>query len=95
MADSEADIPAKIKLWQSCRRPFAGGLFRCYHSVSFVLVRHLYIASDRNFGLAREHSRQEPGPNKIVTELPPKVFLTSEAFGPIVPYHQDRAKLKP
>jgi hypothetical protein len=55
------------------------------------LVRHLYAASDRIFCSACEVSRKEPGTNTIVTDLPLKVCLLSEAFGPIVPYHQDRA----
>ena len=72
-----------------CRRPFP------------VLPQRLFCfgqASLYRFWpqtcLAGERS-PEPGTNKIVTELPPKVFLPSKAFGPIVPYHQDRAKLKP
>jgi hypothetical protein len=38
---------------------------------------------------------QGTGTNTIVTDLPLKVVLLFQAFGPIVPYHQDRAKLKP
>jgi len=57
-----------------------------------LLTMPLLTAS---FAPPGELSRKEPGTNAIVTELPRKVFLIPEAFGPIVPYHQDRAKLKP
>jgi hypothetical protein len=59
------------------------------------LVGHLYAASGRIFCSAGERFRKEAGTNTIVTELPLKVFLPSEAFGPIVLFDQDRAKLKP
>ncbi len=42
-----------------------------------LLTRYLCSAGER--------WRKEPGTNTIVTELPLKVFLPSEAFGPIVP----------
>jgi hypothetical protein len=45
--------------------------------------------------LVEQLSRKAPGTNTIVTDLPLKVFLLCPAFGPIVPYQQDRAKLTP
>ena len=75
--------------------PFAVALGRCYQTVSFVLVRHIYAAADRVFGSSSKLSRKASEPNTIVTDLPLKVFLLCPAFGPIVPYQQDRAKLTP